>query len=238
MKFSEVTRLLLRTAWMGSTPSQSLQGSPWPASRPFPWNLSPPWFLALPDHVISFWKAFDEANKMVQEDFWFSARIKSCGCRGGDLEGGKFFFWELCNIYKIEYFWNQILWDACFFVFWFEPPRGGAGGHCISIFSIEIQTADRYWWNLASRWSLRVRRFLGGFNTVPPHPQVQGAKGGTGCLWSLSRAFWQKLYKTKVAGRPWFSRGGSPFWAPNPDLEGPGPHVLLETWSLTMKGTW
>ena len=127
MKFSEVTRLLLRTAWMGSTPSQSLQGSPWPASRPFPWNLSPPWFLALPDHVISFWKAFDEANKMVQEDFWFSARIKSCGCRGGDLEGGKNFFWELCNIYKIEYFWNQILWDACFFVFWFEPPRGGQG---------------------------------------------------------------------------------------------------------------
>ena len=28
MKFSEVTRLLLRTAWVGSTTSQSLQGSP------------------------------------------------------------------------------------------------------------------------------------------------------------------------------------------------------------------
>ena len=64
---------LIWTAWVGSTPSQSLVGSPWPASRPYPWNLSPPWFLALLDHVISFWKAFDEANKMVQEDFWFRA---------------------------------------------------------------------------------------------------------------------------------------------------------------------
>ena len=127
MKFSEATRLLLRTAWVGSTPSQSLQGSPWPASRPFSWNLSPPWFLALPDHVISFWKAFDEANKMVQADFWFRARIKSCGCWEGDLEGGKLFFWELSNIYKIESLWNQILRDACFLFFDLSPPGGGRG---------------------------------------------------------------------------------------------------------------
>ena len=54
---------------------------------------------------------------------------------------------------------------------------------------------------------------------------------GMGCLWSISCI----LVKTKVAVRPWFSGGGSPVWAPNMDLEGPGPHVLLEPWSLTMK---
>ena len=32
-----------------------------------------------------------------------------------------------------------------------------------------------------------------------------------GCLWSHSCAFWQKLYKTKVAGHPWFSGSGSLF---------------------------
>ena len=176
MKFSEVTRLLLRTAWMGSTPSQSLQGSPWPASRPFPWNLSPPWFLALPDHVISFWKAFDKANKMVQEDFWFSARIKSCGCRGGDLEGGKFFFWELCNIYKIEYFWNQILWDACFFVFWFEPPRGGQG----AMYKYVFNRNPNHWMDLDEIWQVGGpwgwEGSWGVSTQYPtPHPQVRGA---------------------------------------------------------------
>ena len=29
----------------------------------------------------------------------------------------------------------------------------------------------------------------------------------------------------------------SPFLTPNPDLEGPGPSVLLEPWSLTFKGS-
>ena len=74
------------------------------------------------------------------------------------------------------------------------------------------------------------------FLTRYPHPLGYGVcKGGLGCLWSLNRAFLWKLYKTKVAGHPWFSGGGSPFWAPNLDPEGPGPHVLLEPWSLTMK---
>ena len=47
--------------------------SPWPASRAFPWNLSPPWFLVLLGHVISFWKAFHKANKIVRAKFWFRA---------------------------------------------------------------------------------------------------------------------------------------------------------------------
>ena len=57
---------------MTSAPAQSLRGSPWPASRPFPW------FLVLLGHVISFWKAFDKANKIVRADFKFRAQIKSC----------------------------------------------------------------------------------------------------------------------------------------------------------------
>ena len=69
MKFSGVTRLHLRKFCVGSTPAQYLQGSPWPASTPFHLSLSPPSFLALPGHVISFWKAFDEVNKTVRVDF-------------------------------------------------------------------------------------------------------------------------------------------------------------------------
>ena len=42
----------------------------------------------------------------------------------------------------------------------------------------------------------RGGKVLGGVSTRYPHPP------GTGCLWSLNRAFWRKLYKTKVAGHP------------------------------------
>ena len=45
--------------------------------------------------------------------------------------------------------------------------------------------------------------------------RVQG--GPVGYL-SLSGAFWQKLYKTKVAGQPQLSGGRSPFWTTNLDL--------------------
>ena len=57
----------------------------------------------------------------------------------------------------------------------------------------------------------------GGFNPVPPPPPGYGVcKGGMGCLWSLNRAFWRKLYKTKVAGRVTFSgpkSGSGRTWA-------------------------
>ena len=52
--------------------------------------------------------------------------------------------------------------------------------------------------------------------------------GGLVGFWSLSGAFWQKLYKTKTAGQPQYSGSRSLLWMPNPDLEGPGPCVLLE----------
>ena len=68
-----------------------------------------------------------------------------------------------------------------------------------------------------------------------PTPRYKVHRGGTGGLLSLSRAFWQKLYQTKVAGLPQLSGNGSPLRTPNPNLEGPGLHVLLELWSLTFK---
>ena len=75
---------------MGSTPAQSLQGSPWPASRPFTLNLSTPWFLALPSHVISFWKAIDKANKIVKADFLFSLVGEAGAC--GEIVVGRVHF--------------------------------------------------------------------------------------------------------------------------------------------------
>ena len=64
MKLSGVARLVPVYFWVGSTPSQSLQGRPWPAHRPFARNLSPLWFLMLLGCVTPFWKGFDEANQM------------------------------------------------------------------------------------------------------------------------------------------------------------------------------
>ena len=92
-----------------------------------------------------------------------------------------------------------------FFCFLIWAPQGGAGGHCISIFSIEIQTADRYWWNLASRWSLRVRRFLGGFNTVPPPTPPPGTgciKGVQGVSGASAVHFGKNFIKQKLQGAP------------------------------------
>ena len=78
--------------------------------------------------------------------------------------------------------------------------------------------------------------YLVGFDTLYPDPRVQDAqKGAQVGFWSLSCAFWQKLYQTKVAGLPQLSGNGSPLRTPNPNLEGPGLHVLLELWSLTFK---
>jgi hypothetical protein len=70
-------------------------------------------------------------------------------------------------------------------------------------------------------------------STLYPNPRGQGGpKQGLGCIYSLNHETRQKFYKTKVVGKECFSGGRSYFWACNPDLEGPGPHVLLEPWSI------
>ena len=57
---------------------------------------------------------------------------------------------------------------------------------------------------------------------------VQGASGAS------TVHFGKNFIIPKFQGSPHLGRGSS-FQAPNLDPEGPGPHVLLEPWSLTMK---
>ena len=57
-----------------------------------------------------------------------------------------------------------------------------------------------------------------------PYPDPRSLVG----FWSLSCAFWQKLFNTKVGEHPQLSGNGSPVWTPNPNLEGPGP---MSFWS-------
>ena len=64
---------------------------------------------------------------------------------------------------------------------------------------------------------------------TPYTSRVQGAQKW--CMvgfWGLSGTFWWKHYQIKVAGHSQLRGGRSPFWTPIPDLEGPGPGVLLE----------
>jgi len=62
-----------------------------------------------------------------------------------------------------------------------------------------------------------------------------GPKQGLGYIYSLNCATRRKFYKTKVVGKVYFSWGRSYFWARNLDLEGPGPYVLLEPWSIIFR---
>jgi hypothetical protein len=62
-----------------------------------------------------------------------------------------------------------------------------------------------------------------------------GPKQGLESIYSLNRETRKKNYLTKVVGKVCFSWGGSYFWARNPDPEGPGPHVLLEPWSIIFR---
>ena len=71
-----------------------------------------------------------------------------------------------------------------------------------------------------------------------PYPNLwdsTGVKGGWVVFWRLSSAIWQKFYNTTFAEHPQLSGGGSPFWPPNPDMEGLGPRVLLGPWTLNVK---
>ena len=105
------------------------------------------------------------------------------------------------------------------------------------------------------------------FDPVPPPPGHGLCKGNLWCLWSLNHEFWQKLINQKLLstpdlegvghlfrpqiriqkdlgpmsfwnhGHPQLSGGSPPYRTPNPDLEGPGPGVLLEPGSFTFKGS-
>ena len=87
---------------------------------------------------------------------------------------------------------------------------------CMCLFSIEIQTVGQ------------ITMARGG-------PGGEKFLGDLGCLWSLSHAFWLKLYQTKVAGRPQFRGSRSPFCTLCLDPE--GPWSLLEPWSLILRGS-
>jgi hypothetical protein len=71
--------------------------------------------------------------------------------------------------------------------------------------------------------------------SLDPKPGVGGPKQGLESIYSLSCESRQNVYNTKVVGKICFSGGGLYIWAHNLDLEGRGPHVLLEPWSSTFR---
>ena len=74
---------------------------------------------------------------------------------------------------------------------------------CVCLFSKEIQTAGWIRMKFGKEVVLKGEGSWWFFDPIPPPPLgYRVRKGGPGCLWSLIRAFWQKLYYTKVAGRP------------------------------------
>ena len=83
---------------------------------------------------------------------------------------------------------------------------------------------------------LEGEKVLGGFNPVPT-PRYRVHKGVQGVSGASAVHFGKNFIKQKLQGAPDLVGVGHLFGPPNPDLEGPGPHVHLETWSLTMKGT-
>jgi len=78
-------------------------------------------------------------------------------------------------------------------------------------------------------------RFLDRFQPCTLTPGVRWALNRVRVIYNLNYATRRKVFKTKVVGKAYFSGGGSYFWAPNLDLEGPGPHVLLEPWSIIFR---
>ena len=65
--------------------------------------------------------------------------------------------------------------------------------------SIEIQTAGQIRTKFGTDVVLEGEGSWVFFDLVPT-PGDRVRKQGAGCLWRLNGAFWQKLYKTKVAG--------------------------------------
>ena len=81
---------------------------------------------------------------------------------------------------------------------------------CVCVLSVEIQTTGRILMKIGTEVVLKGEGSWGGGEmTWYPWPHCyRVCNGGPGCLWSLSCAFWCKLYKSKVARSPWF-KGGS-----------------------------
>jgi len=76
---------------------------------------------------------------------------------------------------------------------------------------------------------------IGYVSALGVDPRGQGGpKQGLESIYSRTRETRKFFYKTNV-GKVCFSGGGSYFWARNPDPEGPGPHVLLEPWSIIFR---
>ena len=79
-------------------------------------------------------------------------------------------------------------------------------------------------------------KVLGGVSTQYPQPPgMECVKGVRGVSGATAVSFGKNFIKQKLQGTLDSVGGGYPFRAPNLDLEGPGPHVLLETLSFTMK---
>ncbi len=79
-------------------------------------------------------------------------------------------------------------------------------------------------------------RLIAGIRPPCPNPQGQGGpKWGLGASAASTVQFGENFIKTKVVGNPHFSEGRSYFQIPNLDLEGPGPHILLEPWSIIFR---
>ncbi len=74
-----------------------------------------------------------------------------------------------------------------------------------------------------------AKRFLKWFRLCTPTPRVRGALKR---VWGASRAsnvrLGKKFIKQKLQGR-------TILVGADPDLEGPGPHVLLEPWSIIFR---
>jgi len=56
---------------------------------------------------------------------------------------------------------------------------------------------------------------------------------GSGWLCSLNSATWQKIHKNESYSASMIYN--KKIWIQNLDLKGPGPHVLLELWSIIFR---
>ena len=89
MKLSGVARLVPSNYWVGSTLAQSLQGRPWPAPRPFAWNIWAPWFFMLQGWVVlhHFGKDSMRQTECWERNFDLGPRCEVAEVKGGWRRG-------------------------------------------------------------------------------------------------------------------------------------------------------